>query len=703
VSSDEYGAGLFPQHQALLVASRVSPEVAREREYASVDQHSQLVSAGFARSTKVSVPGLLQPRWLADGRRDGVQYRPDVPRIDKNGKPRKYENPYGQGIALDVHPRSQPLLRDVGIPLWVPEGQRKGDSLVTAGLCAVALCGVDCWGRRGTALPDWREVALEGREVVIAFDSDVVVKTAVQGALHRFSGYLEWRGARVRYCHLPDDEGKCGVDDFLYDHSLDDLLALVSDERPRPKQANQGFQGQTSFPSGNGATAQPPPPAPSEPPGIAYQARILDLLRAEVRLQGLVGEYATAATTYLAITSRFLPRPVSQAVKGHSSSGKSFAVQTTLRFFPPEAYLEMTGMSSRALVYLEDDYRHRTIVVYEAEALREDDEHSLVSYFVRSLLSEGQIRYPVTVRGPDGSFTAKTITKEGPTNIIFTTTRAAVHYENETRVLSIQTDDSREQTALIFAALAEDADAEGADRLGDWISLQRWLAAGEHRVAIPYAGELAALVPPVAIRLRRDFGAVLALIRTHAILHQVTRDRDGQGRIVATLDDYEVVRELIADVISQGVGHTVSDTVRETVAAVTVLAPNHPTGVTAAAVAARLRLDRSTASRRLSVAGHGGYVRNLEDRKGRSGRWEIAEPLPEARALLPPACDLRCNPSTVAPQGEEGGGCAVATPAQEEPLDRVPVDDPDSVDLGAWTSDIHDVADIIEEIRREYR
>ena len=61
---------------------------------------------------------------------------------------------------------------------------------------------------------------------------------------------------------------------------------------------------------------------------------------------------------------------------------------------------------------------------------------------MRSLLSEGRIDYQVTVRDKDGGFTTKTIVKEGPTNLIFTTTKTRVHAENETRILSLSTDDS---------------------------------------------------------------------------------------------------------------------------------------------------------------------------------------------------------------------------------------------------------------------
>jgi len=78
-------------------------------------------------------------------------------------------------------------------------------------------------------------------------------------------------------------------------------------------------------------------------------------------------------------------------------------------------------------------------------------------------------------------------------------------------------------------------------------------------------------VAPVAVRLRRDFGSLLALIRAHAVLHQASRERDAAGCIIATLDDYAVVRGLVADVIAEGVGATVSASVQETVATVAKL------------------------------------------------------------------------------------------------------------------------------------
>ncbi len=416
--------------------------------------------------------------------------------------------------------------------------------------------------------------------------------------------------------------------------------------------------------------AQPHTPSSTPMPACAGVCHILNKVAEEVRKRGLVGEERLAKTLYLVLTSRLLDDQVSAGVKGHSASGKSYTVETVTRFFPPEAYLEFTAMSERALIYSTEEYSYRTLIVYEITALREGVEDDMTSYFVRTLLSEGKIVYPVTVRGEDGGFVTKTITKEGPTNLIFTTTKTRVHAENETRILSLATDDSREQTARVLLELANEGN--GGDDLQEWRDLQRWLAGADHRVTIPYARQLAQSVPPVAVRLRRDFGSLLALIRAHAMLHQASRARDDYGAIIATLDDYAVVRELVAGAIAEGVGQTVPDTVRETVDAVEALASKE--GVMVRAIAERLRLDRSNVARRLLMAADGGYLRNLEDKRGKPGRWVIGDPLPDSVDLLPDPSHMR-TAETTADQGV--CGCAHESEGESEE-EYVPPPDPPS-------------------------
>ena len=198
--------------------------------------------------------------------------------------------------------------------------------------------------------------------------------------------------------------------------------------------------------------------------------------------------------------------------------------------------------------------------------------------------------------------------------------------------------------------------AEPVD-LTAWRSLQTWLATAEHRVVIPYAQKLAQLVPPVAVRLRRDFGAVLSLIRAHAILHQASRDKTPDGRIIATGDDYSAVRELVLDLVGEGVSASVSTTVRETTQAVAALLAetgDETTGVSIRQLAATLQLDKSAASRRWLAARDLGYLTNAEERRGRPARILPGDPLPEDVQVLPTVEALlgdRCSVA-VDPEGD---------------------------------------------------
>jgi hypothetical protein len=509
---------------------------------------------------------------------------------------------------------------NAGRLIVIVEGEKDVDTLEHHGVAATTNpMGAGKWRK------DFARY-FKGATVAIIRDNDDVGREHALDVAEKLRGAATTIGI-VDLDGLPEHGD---VTDWLQGHTVDELYERIT--------------AALSIPPNHDAHLHTPPPPPTEAPPIAYAARILDRFREEVGVRGLVGEDRTAATVYLVVTSRLLDQQVSTTIKGHSSSGKSYTVATTLKFFPDDAVIEFTAFSERALVFSKQEYRHRTIVIYELVALREGNDDNLTSYFVRSLLSEGRIVYEQTVKDTQGGgFTTKVITKEGPTNLILTTTKTSVHTENETRVLSLNTDDSREQTKRVLLELANETDDE--HNLDEWHALQRWLAGANHRVTIPYARELAEAIPPIAVRLRRDFGAVLSLIRAHAMLHQATRDTDDRGRIVATLDDYEVVRDLVAEVLSAGVEATVPDTVRHTVEAVKALfidtGDDKRDGVSVNHIAKRLKLDRSTTSRRLRRAADGGYIKNLEDRR-KPGRWATGDPMPEDVALLPTPCP-RCG------------------------------------------------------------
>jgi hypothetical protein len=361
---------------------------------------------------------------------------------------------------------------------------------------------------------------------------------------------------------------------------------------------------------------------------LARSENILAQFEQMLGTVGLVGERRVAKLTYLAVTSRILDRPVSVALKGPSSGGKSFTVETVLQFFPAEAFYALTAMSERALAYSTEPLKHRFLVLYEAAGMASE----MATYLIRSLLSEGRLRYETVEKTRDG-LQPKVIEREGPTGLIVTTTSVRLHPENETRMVILTVTDTREQTAAVFRALAN-----GSTHVVDfsrWRALQTFIAASPCAVVIPYAPALAKLVEPVAIRLRRDFKTILTLVQAHAILHQANRRKDADGQIIAELVDYAVVRELVADLVAEGADVSIKAEVRETVGAVKDILSGGKDEATQADIRKILKLDKSVVSRRVSAALDAGFLRNLEDRKGRPARLIPGEPLPANLEILP--------------------------------------------------------------------
>jgi len=295
-------------------------------------------------------------------------------------------------------------------------------------------------------------------------------------------------------------------------------------------------------------------------------------------------------------------------------------------------------MSDRALAYSSEPLKHRHLVIYEAAGMASD----FATYLIRSLLSEGRLRYETVEKTKEG-LVPRLIEREGPTGLVVTTTSLRLHPENETRMLGLTITDTRDQTAAVFRALAQETNRAEID-LTRWRALQTWLATGPNGVVIPFANHLASLVPPLAVRLRRDFKTVLMLVRTHALLHQASRRGDDQGRVIAQIEDYRVVRELVADLVAIGVEATIKPEVREVVKAVGALLKEGHEEVRQAELKSALQLDKSAVSPSMRVS---------------SRTWKIAREGPRGSSWVNP-CPItaRFFPHLNSWPGTRG--CAVA-------------------------------------------
>jgi hypothetical protein len=198
----------------LFEESGIDPAVAAERGYYTARRRDEVPEefADYQRRL-----GLVIRTYSPDGVTRGHQLRANKPR-----KPElRYESPQDSRVIVDVHPRMREEVRSGDGDLFVVEGCKKGDALVSQGAPAVALTGV--WmahvpkSKPKRLLPCWDHVRLAGRRVFIVFDSDWRRKEGVHDALEWMVGALGECGADVRVAYLEDapDGQKVGADDYL--------------------------------------------------------------------------------------------------------------------------------------------------------------------------------------------------------------------------------------------------------------------------------------------------------------------------------------------------------------------------------------------------------------------------------------------------------------------------------------------------------
>jgi hypothetical protein len=353
-------------------------------------------------------------------------------------------------------------------------------------------------------------------------------------------------------------------------------------------------------------------------------------------------------------------------VKGASSGGKSFTTTRTLELIGPDFVNHLTSSSALSLVYDRRPLAHTVLVIYEANQIQAD-ENSMFAMLLRTLISEGRIVHQTTVEDPDSPTGRRVerIVREGPITLVITTT-GELHAENETRMLSYYISESQEQTRGVIASLAAQAAgivAAPADR-AVWQDLQRWIALGPSDVVVPFAGQIAAKIPPRMVRFRRDVGALFSFIKASAILHQAQRKLDADGRIVAAVADYAVAYPIFSRILAQTSGQGVTDNVRAVVELIAQRAVPTTTKASggkfaragAASASAEVELSseqigtitgigKSTAHRAVRAAIELGFLSNSETRRGKPYRLVVRQRIDETDAALLP------HPDTLALEG----------------------------------------------------
>jgi DNA-binding transcriptional ArsR family regulator len=370
---------------------------------------------------------------------------------------------------------------------------------------------------------------------------------------------------------------------------------------------------------------------------------------------GHQGDHENVAALHLALATVRLG-PVSVLIKGGASSGKSDLLATALKLWPQEVYVFRSGASERWLAYTDEDFRHRFIVLAEARALESD----FGAYLARTLVSEGRLIYETVEKTAQG-LRARRIEKEGPTGLIATTTASLLDEELETRCWTIE---SREDESYLVEAARAIAQRHSAPRgEPEGVETARkallWLYRyGSDQVVVPFGVWLAERVPlsrPPHLRL---FDRLLRCIEASAWLHQLQRERDGEGRIVSTIADYAIARRVMERAFKAG-ARELTDKQAEVLEALSRLSAETQGGwVPLRQVARELGKSPGTVRKHLQALVRRGYVATM----GKGGPFKpeaeppVASPLPTPEELAEAFPHLRgvaMSPG-VAREGDKG-------------------------------------------------
>lgn len=285
---------------------------------------------------------------------------------------------------------------------------------------------------------------------------------------------------------------------------------------------------------------------------LLYSPNLLQQVGHDLVTVGIAGESVLSESLYLIGTSRLNEKPLSGIVISPSASGKSHNVEKVSSLFPAESIYAATDITAQALYYLDtDELKHKFVVTGERRHGSDADGNANATLALRELMSAGKISKSVPVKSDHGMQTVR-IELEGPIAFVQTTTQTEIFDEDRTRMLTLKTDDSPEQTNRVMEMHARQVAGKGVstseiERVrAVHHAAQRLLEPAS--VVIPYAEHI--LLAPDRIMSRRLFSQLLGCVSAVTLLHQFQR-KDRDGELVATLEDYDHAYRVMRPAIRQ--------------------------------------------------------------------------------------------------------------------------------------------------------
>jgi hypothetical protein len=384
--------------------------------------------------------------------------------------------------------------------------------------------------------------------------------------------------------------------------------------------------------------AQMPKDVSDEVDALLTDRLLIQRVVDDVAALNVAGEKELTATIYLIGVSRLLDRPLNGIVQGPSTSRKSYLIEKTASLFPAETLILATQMTPQALFHMRPGtLAHRFVVAGERSRI-EDDERAEATRALREMLSAGKLTKLMPMKVEGGRIETVQIEQDGPIAYVESTTLTKVFDEDANRCLLLHTDERPEQTRRIVRQLAKAyGNTNGMEASRRIIlrhhALQRMLQ--PLPVVIPYAERLGELIPSDRVEVRRAFPQLMSMIQAVSLLHQRQRNRNGDGALVATEEDYQLARHLLLKPMARLLGGGLADPTRRFHERLSAWAKGEFTTTEAKR---REQSSKSAVSGWLAELHDVGFVELVEASRGRTpATWRLADPAHDANVGNLPA------------------------------------------------------------------
>ncbi len=290
------------------------------------------------------------------------------------------------------------------------------------------------------------------------------------------------------------------------------------------------------------------------PEDCLLELKDIDLLDNAIKqiqeMSGVVGERDSIKAVLIAQAGAFVKNnktaSYNMIITSKSGAGKDFLTSATSKIWPKEICIKRTRISPQAFTYWHNA-KFEPEWTWDGKILILEDVSNMVlnSDTFKVMQSSGSIATIVI------NNQAVDIIVKGKPVMIVTTAKSSPNLEMVRRNSMCEMDESEEHTKKILQKQAKEADL-GVNNVFDRDLRKALKFLKRVNVRVPFADKFVTEFPTKHLIMRTAFNRFIDFVRASAAFNQYKRDRDENGNVMATGEDYDVATDILRHLTKDG-------------------------------------------------------------------------------------------------------------------------------------------------------